>query len=120
MKFKESDNWSSPDWILRMFKGWYDPCPLNECFELDGLRTDWLDKTYVNPPYSNPKPWIQKAIEENKKGKMIAMLLPVDTSTEWYKMLVDAQANILFINGRLKFSVSKKPARWACMLVILQ
>ena len=113
------DNYSSPDWILKMFEGWYDPCPLNEHPIMDGLSYSWLNKTYVNPPYSNPLPWVEKAIEENKKGKMIVMLLRVDTSTKWFSKLIEAGAEILWFNKRLKFSGSGSP-NFASMLVILK
>ena len=112
-----NDNQKTPEWILDIFKGWFDPCPSE--YKRDGLKIRWRDRTYVNPPYSKPKPWIVKAIEENKKGKIIAMLLPVDTSTEWFRMLVEAKAHILLPNERLRFNGSKTPARWACMIVIL-
>ncbi len=113
------DNHKSPSWILDLFSGWFDPCPLNDSPEIDGLSIDWKDKTYVNPPYSKPKPWIEKAILENKKGKTIAMLLPVDTSTEWFRLLIEAKAHIMFPNERLRFSYMKTPSRWACMIIIL-
>lgn len=117
-KLKNSDNWASPKWILDLFEGFYDPCPLNS--KENGLLLDWKDKTYVNPPYSNPEPFIRKAIEENKKGKFIVMLLPVDTSTKWFLALKEAKAHIILPNERLKFNGSNKNARWACMLVILE
>lgn len=48
------DNYRTPSWILDMFFGWYDPCPLATMPTTDGLKVDWEDNTYVNPPYSNP------------------------------------------------------------------
>ena len=117
MIIKDSDNWSSPEWILDLFKGFYDPTPLNA--KVDALEIEWKDRTYCNPPYSNPKPFIEKAIEENKKGKLIVMLLPVDTTTEWYLLLKNVQAHIILPNERLKFNGSNKPARWGCMIAIL-
>ena len=111
------DNWTSPEWILDMFSNWYDPCPID--YKIDGLKSEWQNGSYVNPPYSNPRPWVEKAIKENKKGKTIAMLLPVDTSTQWFRMLIEAKAHILFPNERLKFNGEDKLARWACMIVIL-
>ncbi len=123
IKYKESDNWESPGWILDLFEGFYDPCPLMDGgFEMNfinGLESNWKKKNYVNPPYSNPKPWVIKAIEENKKGKLVVMLLPVDTTTEWYLMLKNAGAHIILPNERLKFNGSKTPARWGCMIAIL-
>jgi len=31
----------------------------------DGLSHDWIGKVWMNPPYSNPKPWVNKFIEHN-------------------------------------------------------
>ena len=119
IKTKESDNRATPRWLLEVFEGWFDPCPLNPNPITDGLEIEWKDKTYVNPPYSKPLPWIEKAIEENKKGKTIAMLLKVDTSTKWYAKLIEARAHIFWINGRLRFA-NNSPANFPSMLVILQ
>jgi len=113
-----NDNYNTPSFIKEIFSGWFDPCPISDgnLREFDGLG-DWKDKTFVNPPYSSPLKWVEKAISENKKGKTIVMLLRVDTSTKWYAKLVEANAEILFFNGRLHFS--NKPANFPSMLVIL-
>ncbi len=117
---KTTDNYATPDWLMEIFRGWFDPCPLTEEFrEKDMLGSSWKDRTYVNPPYSNPLKWVEKAIEENKKGKTIVMLLRVDTSTKWFAKLVEAKAEILWFNGRLKF-INGKPANFPSMLVILK
>ena len=97
------DNWGTPDWLMNVFKDWFDPCPFNPNPSMDGLSIEWKDKTYVNPPYSNPLKWVEKAIEENKKGKIIVMLLKVDTSTRWFAKLNEAGAHFLWLHGRLKF-----------------
>jgi hypothetical protein len=115
-----NDNWATPSWLMEIFKSWFDPCPLNDNPNFDGLSIDWEDKTYVNPPYSSPKPWVIKAIEENKKGKLIVMLMRMDTSTEWFKMLQEANAYFLWFNGRLRFNDTNKPANFPSMLVILE
>ena len=116
-----NDNYSTPQWLYDMFSEWFDPCVINngELRSFDGLGSDWKHKTYVNPPYSKPEQWVKKAIEENKKGKTIAMLLRVDTSTKWFAMLIEAKAQILWCNGRLKFGNKKQCANFASMLVIL-
>jgi len=112
------DNYATDKWLMEIFGDWYDPCPLNPTPETDGLLLDWKDKTYVNPPYSTPLKWVEKAIEENKKGKTIVMLLRVDTSTKWFAKLIEAKAHILWINKRLKHNTGK-PANFPSMLVIL-
>ena len=113
------DNWATPKWIKEIFKGWYDPCPLNPNPKIDGLTTCWGNKTFVNPPYSNPLKWVEKAIEESKKGKTIVMLLNVDTSTKWFAKLNEANAHFLWFSERLKFSEKDASPR-PSMLVILK
>tara|TARA_Y100000310_G_C20550560_1_gene747858 strand:+ start:589 stop:954 length:366 start_codon:yes stop_codon:yes gene_type:complete len=114
----QSDNYSTPKWVMRLFPDWFDPCPLDPNFSEDGLKMDWRKWTFVNPPYSNVIPWVEKAISENKKGKTIVMLLNVDPSTKWYAKLVNANAHFLFFAERLKFSGIKSNPR-PSMLVIL-
>ncbi len=115
-----NDNYATDNRIMEVFSDWFDPCPLdpNPPFLFDGLKVDWEDKTYVNPPYSKPLPWVLKAIEENKKGKLIVMLLRMDTSTRWFKELQEAGAMFMWINGRLRFN-NLKPANFPSMIVIL-
>ena len=112
-----NDNYATPAHIKRVFDGWFDPCPLNSPSG-DGLKVPWGERTFVNPPYSNPAPWVTKAIEESRQGKTIVMLLRVDTSTKWFAALVAADAEVLWFSRRLHFS--KGPANFASMLVILK
>ena len=113
-----NDNYATDECIMELFESWFDPCPLDDEPKFDGLNIEWRDKTYVNPPYSKPLLWVNKAIQENKKGKTIVMLLRMDTSTEWFKRLQEANAKFLWINKRLKFRTGK-PANFPSMLVIL-
>jgi len=114
-----NDNYATDKRIMELFEGWFDPCPLNKEPRQDGLLSDWKDKTYCNPPYSNPLLWVTKAIEENKLGKTIVMLLRMDTSTKWFRDLQNAGALFLWVSGRLKFGDTGKSAPFPSMLVIL-
>ena len=124
-EIENTDSYLSDDWILKMFEDWFDPCPYNDSPNEDGLKLEWKDKTYVNPPYSNPLPWVEKAIEESKKGKMIVMLLKMDTSTKAFMKLKETNAHFLWINGRLRYrKISYKyfkntPLPFPSMLVVL-
>ena len=110
------NNWSTPSWLMLLFQDWYDPCPLKGT---NGLNREWQNKTYINPPYSNPTLWVNKAILENKKGKTIVLLLKLDTSTKWFLSLQEANAHFITFFGRLKFS-NKKSAPFPSVLVILE
>lgn len=100
----ESDNWRTPSKLYEKFikNGWYDPCPINPT--KDGLTIEWQQKNFVNPPYSNLKAWIHKAIEEHKKSKAVILLIPARTDTQVFKTIVEYGAVITFITGRLKFN----------------
>lgn len=114
---KDSDKWQTPTWLKKHFEDHYDPCPPNH--EIDGLFSDWRSPAFVNPPYSNPLEWVKKAIEESMNGCSVVMLLRVDTSTKWFKLLIQHGCHIAFINERLHFNDSKKPANFPSMLVYL-
>lgn len=111
---KSSDIYKTPDWILEMFPGYFDPCPLSPIE--DGLLIEWKDRSYVNPPYSETEAWVGKAIEENKKGKFIVMLVRMDTSTKWFRMLKEHGANFWLSWDRLHFT---KRAPFPSLLVVL-
>ncbi|WP_421170240.1 phage N-6-adenine-methyltransferase [Aeromonas dhakensis] len=61
--------------------------------DIDALSVDWGDFispsvrspwAWLNPPYSDIGPWVEKAIEQQGHGIGTVMLVPQDTSTEWY------------------------------------
>lgn len=113
-----NDQYATPDWIKNIFSEWYDPCPLNPTPIQDGLKFDWTNNSFVNPPYSDPLPWVEKAIEENKKGIKVVMLLKFDCTTKWYKLLVSHGAHFMHITERVKFNGKTPP--FCNMLVILE
>ena len=102
-----SDNWSTPkefyDKLDAEFHFDFDPCPLNG---RGGLDSDWGDRNYVNPPYSQKlkEAFVQKAIEQSGMGKLCVMLLPVSTSTRLFHDWIKPNATeIRFVRGRIKF-----------------
>lgn len=115
---KESDSFQTDKWLANVFEEWYDPCPYNTNPDFDGLSLSWKDKTFVNPPYSDPLPWVQKAIQEHRKGKRIVLLLKHDTSTKWYKLLHSAGAYFATPTSRLKHRTNSS-APFPSVLVFL-
>jgi hypothetical protein len=116
-----NDNWGTPSWLKKIFEDWYDPNPLNngELRQFDALGS-WKDKTYINPPYSKPLPWVENGIKESRKGKTIVMLMKVDPSTKWYRKLVEAKAHFLWFAERLEYGDCGKKPNFPSMLVILE
>jgi len=113
------DNYETDSWLMSLFDDWFDPCPLNPEWLIDGLNINWKDRTFVNPPYSGPLEWVQKSIDEHQtNGHTIVLLLKHDSSTLWYKLLHEAGARFLMIQGRLKYH-SKRPAPFPSILAVL-
>ena len=111
----EGDSYATPSWIFDLFEGYFDPCPLNKNPTFDGLTIEWGWRTYVNPPYSEPLKWIEKAIQEKKKGKLIVMLLRADSSTHYFQRCQE-EGEVIYFGRRIKFN--GKTPYFASMLVI--
>jgi hypothetical protein len=78
----------------------YDPCPFPLPEGYDGLDAEWGSSSYVNPPFGvvmhkgkkkGATAWARKCIEQNKKGKRVVMVYPID---KWVLMLLDAGAKV--------------------------
>ena len=117
-----TDDYPTDEWLYDglALETWFDPCPLygDEWFG-DGLAMDWPDCTYVNPPYSNPMPWVEKASETANLGRRVAMLLKHDSSTKWWAKLQESGARFLPIMGRLQYGQGKGAA-FPSVLVVLR
>lgn len=77
----------------------------------DGLAESWaFERVYCNPPYSNPRPWVEKAISE-VGAALIVMLLPANrTEQSWWQELIEPQRDkpgsrlrVEFLKGRMRF-----------------
>lgn len=101
--------------------------PLHYNQESNSLSFEWAEElnqffpsvrswVWCNPPYSNPKPWVEKALEAQKNGLGVVMLLNADTSTEWFYKALTGVSEIRhvtgyrqggsFKNGRIQFMES--------------
>jgi len=78
----------------------FDPCPFPKPEGFDGLTCEWGASSYVNPPFGSvihqgkkkgPTAWARKAITEQKKGKRVVFVYPID---KWVLMLLAAGATV--------------------------
>lgn len=64
-------HWGTPretyDELDREFHFTFDPCP--QGFFCDGLKEEWGDSNYVNPPFKDIALWVKKSWEEHQKMK---------------------------------------------------
>ena len=59
---------------------------------------------FVNPPYSNPLPFVKRAAELKKWGFLVVMLLPADKSTKWYQVIQESATEVIdIVGGRISF-----------------
>ncbi len=69
----------------------FDACPHPRPEGYDSLAEEWGESTYVNPPFKGPTKWMRKAIAENKKGKTIVVVFPID---KWIHYMLEAGAEV--------------------------
>ncbi len=94
------DDWETPKWLLDIAfpNGFFDPCPLRGT---GGLEREWpTDRpVFINPPYSNPRPWVARAYLH---GGPVALLLPISPESEWWEFYHD-KFKVTPISVRLRF-----------------
>ena len=118
------DLWQTPDFIFSYYDRRFNfttdvaasaanrKCKDHRSEKFDGLLTGWGDRNWCNNPYSETGQWVDKAIEEMRKGRLTVMLIPSDTSVKWFKKAFYNCTECHFISGRLAFinADTKKPA----------
>jgi phage N-6-adenine-methyltransferase len=113
-----SDHWATPWPIVRALESDLGTFDLDACCVPDtakaprfytpmedGLAQRWFGRVWLNPPYSNVTPWLEKAIAETTacRALLVAALLPACVDTRWFHNLVKDRAEIRFIRGRVRF-----------------
>jgi hypothetical protein len=69
-----------------------------ECLTEDGLTAPWVDYTYVNPPFSHLRPWLDKAVREGQAGREVVMLCPTRGHRTWTRDAWLTCASIIDLN----------------------
>lgn len=65
---------------------------------------------WINPPYSNISPWVDKAIQAQALGVGSVMLVMADPSVKWFSKAAEYATEIRFVTeGRLAFLENGKP-----------
>jgi phage N-6-adenine-methyltransferase len=80
-----------------------------------GTYDGWL---WLNPPYADIGPWVEKAAQESLKGAHIAMLIPASVGANWWRDHVVSNSYQLHLNGRLKFVGAKDYYPKDCSLLL--
>lgn len=126
-EIKQSDLYETPKSVFDYLSMNYGPFDLDVCAEESTRKCEkWFGidhsdperrnalaimwnmhgrRAWMNPPYSNPRPWIEHAILYGKFGLVTVALLPADTSTSWYHDLIKNNKRCLheLLPGRIRF-----------------
>ncbi len=92
--------------------------------EADALSQDWSGHVvFCNPPYGRGlKHWVRKFYNEGcKRDTIVVALMPARTDTKFFHDYCMQAKKILFIKGRLKFTINGKelaPAPFPSMVVV--
>lgn len=133
-KSDDKHYWLTPEDLMAEmqaeFEFDFDPCPFPKPPDFDGLKAEWGQSNYVNPPFGSytdedgkkkgPTAWARKAIEEHAKGKRVVLVYPID---KWVHMLLAAGAqvrNLKDVRWRATEDGSQGPGtgRWVAMFVL--
>ena len=72
---------------------------------------------WLNPPFEDISPWVEKAYKESRMGANIAVLVPLSIA-KWWRDWVDEKAYVFMLHGRLTFQGETKPYPKDCALLI--
>ena len=104
-----NQDWNTPKKLYkeldREFNFDFDPCPNNPNF--DGLKMDWGESNFINPPYKTKiqNAFLKKGLEQSRKGRVCVFLIPARTGTKRFHDIILPYADeIRFLKGRLKFN----------------
>lgn len=122
---KPTDLWQTPPEVIQFIERRFDQIQLDLCASEDNKVCDfflsendnfldplWINTSmidigelsFLNPPYSNPFPFVEMAVKWSSYGYAVAGILNSDTSTRWYDLLEKNAAVIMpIVGGRIKF-----------------
>lgn len=110
----DSDLWQTPqdlfDKLDEEFNFKYDVCQNGtnglKPYLGDYFTTEYKDCIcFMNPPYSKPNKFIERAIELVRNNVTTVCLLKSDTSTKiFHRLYYDLKFEVRFIKGRIKFN----------------
>lgn len=125
---KESDRYfTSPEIMALVLEQWgevdLDPCwdPLSivvatNRYDIregqDGLVLPWTGKVFLNPPYSDPAPWLARAAQHAAAGGEVLAIVNAGTGTKTWMKHVWPYTRVCFLSPRPKFSRPSGKETW--------
>ena len=123
-----SDEWETPPTVFESICEQHGTSPsvdvcasegMQKCSKyftpkIDGLSQEWVLSSWVNPPHSDTKSWLQKADSEHEKhGIEITMLIPANATCALYaeQYLEKEDVTVHRYYGRIRFWQNGKPSK---------
>jgi hypothetical protein len=102
-----TDEWYTPPWLFKAAGLVFDmdvcapvdaafrTCPAREYLTVveDGLTADWRGIVWMNPPYSNPAPWVRRWAEHDA-----GLALVPASNSHWRGLLMRAAEGIALLS----------------------
>jgi len=127
----ESPEWETPQWLFDLldkeFHFEIDVCASSKnhkCKKFfskkeDGLKQDWPERCWLNPPYGREiSDWMKKARIESEGGCTVVCLVPARPDTEWWWENC-IRGEIRFIRGRLQWPGSSTAAPFPSAVIVM-
>lgn len=76
------------------------------CSDDDALAIPWAERlmpktvVWMNPPYSRPGVWCEKAVQEARAGLIVVGCLTDDRSTQWFQRWIEGVACVAYLPTR--------------------
>jgi hypothetical protein len=118
---EDSDSWCTPPWLVALVRAVLGTIDLDPCSNTrsvvgatlaytlndDGLSQPWRGRCYVNPPYSDPCPWLARCESTHFEGGSVVALVKGDWSTRWWDRYCRRAPARCLLASRVKFVGSK-------------
>jgi hypothetical protein len=97
-----------------------DVCPLHATQDVLQPNFEWPNHAYVNPPYNNIAPFIERACEEvAQHGKSAIFLVPARLNALWYLEHIHGRHPVIPIRGEVQFEQRKAKLPLALCVILL-
>jgi hypothetical protein len=93
----KGDSIPTPDWLQPFIEGWFDPYPI---YGKGPSEPGPGQKIWVNPGFGGKEEAIECAIRWHKEGHIVACYLPIETSTQAAKRLIQYGVRRLYFERR--------------------
>jgi len=110
-QYSKNDDYYTPPWVFEALGLTFDtdvcapidgipwiPAKKHYHLKIDGLLQPWEGLIWCNPPYSQPKPWIEKWLEHNNG----IMLVQMSRSNGFIRLWEESDA-IVALTSRIQF-----------------